>query len=132
MGGTLPMGYDLRERKLVVNHAEARTVRHIFERYFELSSIRLHRPRLKGRAVSGLRQLRTRIAAFCVVAIRFISRIRDDPAGVWRADQEIRLGVARWRLSGSNVVPVAPPKKADTIVCTSSSAGKKAWRSASA
>jgi DNA invertase Pin-like site-specific DNA recombinase len=28
MGGTLPMGYDLRERKLVVNHDEARTVRH--------------------------------------------------------------------------------------------------------
>ena len=27
MGGTLPMGYDLRERKLVVNHDEARTVK---------------------------------------------------------------------------------------------------------
>ena len=26
MGGTLPMGYDLRDRKLVVNHDEARTV----------------------------------------------------------------------------------------------------------
>src|SRR5229473_3714653 len=31
MGGTLPMGYDLRERKLVVNQDEARTVRQIFE-----------------------------------------------------------------------------------------------------
>ena len=41
MGGTLPMGYDLRERKLVVNHDEARTVRHIFERYLELGSVRL-------------------------------------------------------------------------------------------
>src|SRR5258707_1091656 len=39
MGGTLPMGYDLRERKLVVNHEEARTVRHIFERYLELGSV---------------------------------------------------------------------------------------------
>ena len=41
MGGTLPMGYDLRERKLVVNHDEARAVRHIFERYLELGSVRL-------------------------------------------------------------------------------------------
>ena len=41
MGGTLPLGYDVRERKLVVNHDEARTVRHIFERYLELGSVRL-------------------------------------------------------------------------------------------
>ena len=43
MGGTLPMGYDLRDRKLVVNHDEARTIRHIFERYLELGSVRLLR-----------------------------------------------------------------------------------------
>ena len=29
MGGTLPIGYDLRERKLVVNESEAKIVRHI-------------------------------------------------------------------------------------------------------
>src|SRR5216684_1303108 len=40
MGGTLPMGYDVRERKLVVNHDEARTVREIFERYLELGGVR--------------------------------------------------------------------------------------------
>jgi site-specific DNA recombinase len=40
MGGTLPMGYDVRERKLVVNQDEARTVREIFERYLELGSVR--------------------------------------------------------------------------------------------
>ena len=33
MGGPVPLGYDVRERKLVVNDAEAATVRHIFERY---------------------------------------------------------------------------------------------------
>jgi hypothetical protein len=27
MGGTLPMGYDVRERKLVINQDEARVVR---------------------------------------------------------------------------------------------------------
>ena len=37
------MGYDVRERKLVVNHDEARTIRHIFERYLELGSVRLLR-----------------------------------------------------------------------------------------
>jgi len=40
MGGTLPMGYDVRERKLVVNQDEARTVREIFKRYLELGSVR--------------------------------------------------------------------------------------------
>ena len=29
MGGTLPMGYDVRERKLVINQDEARTVRSV-------------------------------------------------------------------------------------------------------
>ncbi len=41
MGGVLPLGYDVRERKLVVNHDEAETVRRIFERYLELGSVRL-------------------------------------------------------------------------------------------
>src|SRR6202795_2143593 len=40
MGGTLPMGYDVRERKLVVNQDESRTLREIFERYLELGSVR--------------------------------------------------------------------------------------------
>src|SRR5207248_9779979 len=40
MGGTLPLGYDVRERKLAVNREEARTVKHIFERYLELGGVR--------------------------------------------------------------------------------------------
>ncbi|GGD43218.1 recombinase family protein [Croceicoccus pelagius] len=42
MGGNLPLGYDLPvagTRKLVVNEAEAGTVRHIFRRYLELGSV---------------------------------------------------------------------------------------------
>jgi site-specific DNA recombinase len=38
MGGTLPMGYDLHERKLVINDCEAKTVRFVFQRY--LGSVR--------------------------------------------------------------------------------------------
>ncbi|HEY0312240.1 MAG TPA: recombinase family protein [Allosphingosinicella sp.] len=40
MGGTVPLGYDVVDRKLVVNEAEAETVRHIFRRYLELRSVR--------------------------------------------------------------------------------------------
>ena len=39
MGGPLPLGYDVKDRKLVINKNEAKTVRHIFERYCALKSI---------------------------------------------------------------------------------------------
>jgi DNA invertase Pin-like site-specific DNA recombinase len=56
MGGTLPMGYDLCQRKLVINDEEARTVRQIFERYLELGSVRLLKKDLCGRGiVSGIK-----------------------------------------------------------------------------
>ena len=38
MGGPVPLGYEVKNRKLVINDDEARTVRHIFERYAELGS----------------------------------------------------------------------------------------------
>ena len=41
MGGTIPIGYDWCERRLVINEAEALTVGHIFERYLKLHSVRL-------------------------------------------------------------------------------------------
>ena len=37
-GGTVPLGYEAREKKLVVNKTEAETVRTIFRRYLELGS----------------------------------------------------------------------------------------------
>ena len=40
MGGLPSLGYDVDDRKLVVNAAEAETVRHIYRRYAELSSVR--------------------------------------------------------------------------------------------
>jgi site-specific DNA recombinase len=39
-GGVPPLGYDVRERRLIVNPAEARTVRSIYERYLELGGVR--------------------------------------------------------------------------------------------
>jgi DNA invertase Pin-like site-specific DNA recombinase len=40
MGGLPPLGYDVRDRKLIVNEPEAETVRHIFRRYCALGSVR--------------------------------------------------------------------------------------------
>ena len=40
MGGNVPLGYDVKERKLVINESEAKTVRHIYRRYAGLGSVR--------------------------------------------------------------------------------------------
>lgn len=39
MGGRVSLGYDVVDRKLVPNEAEAATVRHIFERYLDVPSV---------------------------------------------------------------------------------------------
>jgi site-specific DNA recombinase len=38
MGGTVPLGYDVKDRKLVINKGEAKTVRMVFERFVEIGS----------------------------------------------------------------------------------------------
>lgn len=39
MGGFVPLGYDAKDRALVINEKEAQTVRHIFRRYLDLGSV---------------------------------------------------------------------------------------------
>ncbi|WP_425384679.1 recombinase family protein [Wolbachia endosymbiont (group A) of Sturmia bella] len=39
MGGTLPLGYDAKDKELIINEKEAKLVKHIFERYIELKSM---------------------------------------------------------------------------------------------
>jgi len=51
MGGQPALGYDVKERKLVVNEAEAETVRNIFRRYLELGMVRALRDDLGARGV---------------------------------------------------------------------------------
>ncbi|HUN55788.1 MAG TPA: recombinase family protein [Smithella sp.] len=41
MGGFIPLGYDLKDRKLLVNAKEAQTVKYIYRRYLELGCVRL-------------------------------------------------------------------------------------------
>ena len=41
MGGPQPLGYDVKDRQLIVNPAEAETVRRIYDLYMELGNVRL-------------------------------------------------------------------------------------------
>ena len=41
MGGCCSLGYDVRDRRLVVNQEESKLVRQIYKRYLELGSVRL-------------------------------------------------------------------------------------------
>jgi DNA invertase Pin-like site-specific DNA recombinase len=56
MGGNVPLGYDVKDRKLVVNEADAATVRMIFKRYAELGSVSLLKAELDARGVVSKRR----------------------------------------------------------------------------
>ncbi len=56
MGGQPSLGYDVKERKLVVNETEAATVRHIFRRYLELGAVRALRDDLAATGVVSKRR----------------------------------------------------------------------------
>lgn len=51
MGGNVPLGYDIRDRKLIINRSEADTVRLIFQRYAELGSVTLLRKELAAQGI---------------------------------------------------------------------------------
>jgi len=51
MGGLVPLGYDVIDRRLVINQSEAETVREIFRRYLEFSSVRLLMEDLNRRGI---------------------------------------------------------------------------------
>lgn len=51
MGGNPPLGFDCKDRNLVVNEIEAKTVRHIFRRYLEVESVRLLKDQLHADGV---------------------------------------------------------------------------------
>jgi site-specific DNA recombinase len=53
MGGTIPLGYEVKDRKLIVNEAEAQTVRLIFRRYLALGCVSKLRVDLDRKGVRG-------------------------------------------------------------------------------
>ena len=51
VGGTVALGYDVSDHRLVINPAEAETVKGIFQRYLELRSVRLLKDDLDRRGI---------------------------------------------------------------------------------
>ena len=51
IGGLVPLGYEVHERRLIVNESEAETVREIFRRYHELGSVRRLMEELNRRGI---------------------------------------------------------------------------------
>jgi len=55
MGGVPPLGYEACDRKLTPIESEAETVRHIFQRYAALGSVRLLQQELEARGIRSKR-----------------------------------------------------------------------------
>ena len=58
MGGMPPLGYDVKNRKLVVNDAEARIVVEIYRRYLALKSVHALRDALADAGIKSKRRMR--------------------------------------------------------------------------
>jgi site-specific DNA recombinase len=56
MGGIVPLGYDVCDRRIVTDEREAETVRYIFQRYLELGCVRLLKEDLDRRGVVSKRR----------------------------------------------------------------------------
>ena len=53
MGGWAPLGYDIKDRKLLINEAEAATVRMIFERFIKIGSATELVRKLRAEGIRG-------------------------------------------------------------------------------
>jgi DNA invertase Pin-like site-specific DNA recombinase len=96
MGGVVPLGYDVRDRRLVINEAEAAMVRLIFERHHERKTLRQLADDLARRGItSKVRRRRDGTIAnghtFTAGALRHILRNRLYIGEVSHRDQ-IYLG----------------------------------------
>ena len=60
MGGTVPLGYDAKDRKLVINKAEARRVEDIYRRYLRLKSVRALQVELDAAGIRSKRRVAAR------------------------------------------------------------------------
>ncbi|MDX2142025.1 MAG: recombinase family protein [Rhodospirillaceae bacterium] len=57
MGGSVALGYDVKDKRYVINPEEAKTVRRIFDLYLELRSVRTLQTELKLRGLRTKRRL---------------------------------------------------------------------------
>jgi len=56
MGGVVPLGYEVYDRRIVIDEREAETVRYIFRRYLELGCVRLLKEDLDRRGIVSKRR----------------------------------------------------------------------------
>ena len=128
MGGVPPLGYAVRDRKLIIIEREAETVRHIFRRYVELGSVRVlkeRHPRYPDPAYRGAQQC-SRNRSTCSARCRGAQRASEfageypgharrahpsplRPAWLRRAGKEIRMVV-----DGTD--PFASPQNPDPVL----------------
>jgi site-specific DNA recombinase len=59
MGGTIPLGYDVKDRKLIVNEVEAERVRLIFQRYLALGCVSRLRADLDQKGIRSKQRILT-------------------------------------------------------------------------
>jgi site-specific DNA recombinase len=57
MGGSIPIGYDLRDRVLIINHVEADRVREIYRLYLELGCVSKLQERLEAVGIRSKKRL---------------------------------------------------------------------------
>lgn len=81
MGGPVPLGYDVKDRKLLINEAEAKTVKHIFHYFLEVHSLSdvardLNQKGLKTKSWTSQSDRFYPGKKFCKSSIR---RILDNP-----------------------------------------------------
>jgi len=71
MGGTIPLGYDVHDRKLIMNKEEAETVKFIFERYLVLGCVSRLRVDLEQKEICSKQRILT---SGCVLGGRSFER----------------------------------------------------------
>jgi DNA invertase Pin-like site-specific DNA recombinase len=88
MGGIVPLGYDVCDRRIVIDKREAETIRYIFRRYLELGCVRLLKEDLDRRGlVSKRRKSKTVIEPLHAPSLRTspenASNLRLVRGGEW-------------------------------------------------
>ncbi len=127
MGGNLPLGYDVDDRKLVINETEAATVRLLFKLYIELGTVRCLKQEIARLQITSKQKVRKdgRISGGNSFSRGSLYRLLSNPLyigliphkgetfpgmhkaivdqEVWDQVQNIRVGNSNKRSSPTNV-----------------------------
>ena len=112
VGGVVPLGYEVNDRKLIVNDEEAATVRLIFSRYLDLGSLSALQPHFgetnpvaarlirksnrltcQGIVISGDPSISASTSFFCIGASRSPFEIPARSTRFWRSRHQERTGI---------------------------------------